>query len=182
MSVAAAAEAARDEIEKVQLDESCRWQLEYESTSEGSHPFLSHLPTPMRKSAQMVHQELLRWTTTWERWMTEVLVPNPEDRPRHNGRGTEPRWKHVKVADDRSSPVKGIHVLADMGKAERACECLRIIVARLRSSTEDQLASQSLFLWLHSKNDTIEALASVVGAQAFHRLIAQLQDLWHWAA
>ena len=125
MSVAAAAEAARDEIEQVQLDESCRWQLEYESTSEGSHPFLSHLPTPMRKSAQMVHQELLRWTTTWESWMTEVLVHNPDDHFRYKGRGTEPRWKQVKVADDRSSPVKGIHVPADMGKAERACECLR---------------------------------------------------------
>ncbi len=40
MSVAASAEAARDEMEKVQLDESWRWQLEYELTAEGSHPFL----------------------------------------------------------------------------------------------------------------------------------------------
>ena len=91
----------------------------------------------------MVHQELRRWTTTWERWMTEVLVPNPEDRSRYNGRGPEPRWKQVKVADDRSSPVKGIHVPAEMGKAERACECLRIIVARLRNSKEDLRARQS---------------------------------------
>ena len=114
--------------------------------------------------------------------MTEVLVHNPEDHFRYKGRGTEPLWKQVKVADDRSSPVKGIHVPADMGKAERACECLRIVVAKLRCSKEDLLARQSLFLWLHSSHDTIEALASVVGAEAFHRLVSQLQDLWHWAS
>ncbi len=114
--------------------------------------------------------------------MTEVLVHKPDDHFRYKGRGTEPRWKQVKVADDRSSPVKGIHVPADMGKAERACECLRIVVAKLRCSKEDLLARQSLFLWLHSRHDTIEALASVVGAEAFHRLISQLQDLWHWAS
>ena len=88
-----------------------------------AHPFLQHLPQDMAAASVLVQRSLQSWTCAWEQWMAEVSLPSGANQRRYLGRGAPPAWKKVKVVDNRSSPVKAVHVAADLGKAERSLEC-----------------------------------------------------------
>ena len=109
-----------------------------------------------------------------------LKLAGPEASRGQKGRGEEPQWKKVQLAHDRSSPVKGIQVPADMGRAERAVDCLLKVVDKLKARRFDALGRQSLVIWMHSRHETVASLSAVLGAAPFHRLLAQLWQLLRW--
>ena len=111
---------------------------------------MSHLDPATATAAQDVGAMLASWTNAWEDWMADVTVP-AQQRSKYLGRSSKLHWVRAPTGNNRTSPVKGIHVPADLPRAARALVCVTQVVEKLLSDRSSAIGLQSLRIWLLSQ-------------------------------